>query len=318
MQTRTLGKNLVVSAVGFGCMGLSHANGKATEENEAIAVLQEAYNNGHTFFDTAETYGFPEDPHHNEKLVGKAFKGMRDKVIIATKFGVAFDYEKDPDHPTLILDSRPETIRKSLEGSLKRLQTDYVDLYYQHRIDPNVEPEVVAQTMKELMEEGKIKHWGISMANEEYLRRAHAVCPVTCIENVYSMLSNDESLFNTLEELNIGLVSCCPLAKGFLTGAYKKGQTFEKGDYRNYAGWMSEESYDKNQPIIDLLQELAEKHNATLGQLSMAWMLCKKDYIVPIPGTRKISRVIENSQSSDVILSEEEVKRIDETLEKIK
>ena len=317
MQKRTLGKDLVVSAIGFGCMGLSHANGAPTEEKKAIEIIREAYENGHTFFDAAEIYGFKEDPHHNEKLVGEALKDVRENVVIATKFGVAFDYEKDPDHPELILDSSEASIRKSLEGSLKRLQTDYIDLYYQHRIDPKVEPEVVAGVMKQLIEEGKIKYWGISMANEEYLRRAHAVCPVTCIENVYSMLSHDESLFDTLEELNVGLVSCCPLAKGFLTGKYSKGQKFEKGDYRGYAAWMSDESYDKNQPIIDLLHELAQKHNATLGQISMAWMVCRKPFIVPIPGTRKSERVVENSKASDIVLSSEEVALIDATLEKI-
>ena len=167
MRTRELGRGLIVSAVGLGCMGLSHANGAPTEFNTAVKLLRDAYAAGYTYFDTAETYGFAEDPHHNEKILGEAFRDMRDKVVISTKFGVSFDYSKDPDHPSLILDSKPETIRKAVEGSLERLQTDYIDLYFQHRIDPEVEPEVVAGVMKELMAEGKIRHWGISMTDEK-------------------------------------------------------------------------------------------------------------------------------------------------------
>lgn len=311
METRILGKDLKVSAIGLGCMGLSHANGAPTEENEAVRLLREAVEDGYTFFDTAETYGFKEDPHHNEKLLGKAFSGMRDKLVIATKFGVWFDYNENEYHPKLNVDSRPETIRKSVDESLKRLNTDYIDLYYQHRVDPNVEPETVAEVMAELIKEGKIRHWGVSMADEDYIRRAHAVCPLTASQNVYSLIAPDESLFSTFEELNIGLVSCCPIAKGLLTGAYTKGQEFEQGDYRRGSGWFSDETMDKTQPLLDYLTRLGKEKNATLGQLSLAWMINKKPWIVPIPGTRKSSRLKENAGAGDIRLTAEEVAGID-------
>lgn len=311
METRILGKDLKVSAIGLGCMGLSHANSAPTEENEAVRLLREAVEDGYTFFDTAETYGYKEDPHHNEKLLGKAFHGMRDELVIATKFGVWFDYSENEYHPKLNADSRPETIRKSVEESLKRLNTDYIDLYYQHRVDPNVEPETVAEVMAELIKEGKIRHWGVSMASEDYIRRAHAVCPLTASQNVYSLIAPDESLFSTFEELNIGLVSCCPIAKGLLTGAYTKGQEFEQGDYRRGSGWFSDETMDKTQPLLDYLTRLGKEKNATLGQLSLAWMINKKPWIVPIPGTRKSSRLKENAGAGDIRLTAEEVAGID-------
>lgn len=314
MKKRILGKDLEVSAVGFGCMGLSHANGAPTEEKEAIRLLKEAAEAGYTMFDTAETYGFKADPHHNEKLVGQAFQGMRDKVVIATKFGVTFDYEQGEDRMGLLLDSRPETIRKSIEGSLRRLGTDYIDLYYQHRTDPKVPAEEVAGVMSELIQEGKILHWGISMASEDYIRKAHAVCPVTAVQNVYSMLVPDAALFPVLEELNIGLVSCCPIAKGVLTGKYRKGQEFETGDYRRGSVWFSDETMDNMKPLMELLARLGEEKNATPGQLSLAWMLCKKPWIVPIPGTRKSERLAENAGAADVVLTEQEVRKIDDML----
>lgn len=314
MKKRILGKDLEVSAVGFGCMGLSHANGAPTEEKEAVRLLKEAAEAGYTMFDTAETYGFKADPHHNEKLVGQAFRGMRDKVVIATKFGVAFDYEQGEDRMGLLLDSRPETIRKSVEGSLQRLGTDYIDLYYQHRTDPKVPAEEVAGVMTELIQEGKILHWGISMASEDYIRKAHAVCPVTAVQNVYSMLVSDAALFPVLEELNIGLVSCCPIAKGVLTGKYRKGQEFETGDYRRGSAWFSDETMDNMKPLMELLARLGEEKNATPGQLSLAWMLCKKPWIVPIPGTRKSERLAENAGAAEVVLTEQEVREIDDML----
>ena len=225
MDIRTLGKDLRVSALGLGCMGFSHACGAPTEKGEAIRALVASLGMGYTFFDTAECYG----PYENEALVGEAFAHCRDKVVIATKFGVTHA----PDR-SLLLDSRSETIRRSVEGSLKRLKTDHIDLYYQHRIDPKVPPEEVAETMAALIREGKITHWGISEANEEYLRRAHAVCPVTAIQNRYSMMYRDyEKLFPVLEELRIGFVAFSPLANGVLTGAYSRDSAFEKGtDYR--------------------------------------------------------------------------------------
>lgn len=317
MQKRILGNNLEVSAVGLGCMGLSHGNGEAVDEKEAVKLIREAIDMGYTFLDTAETYGFPEDPHHNEKLVGIATKDIREKVVIATKFGVAFKYDGGREHSGLLLDSRPETIRQSVEGSLKRLQTDYIDLYYQHRVDPHVSPEEVAQVMKELIKEGKIRHWGVSMASADYIRRAHAICPITASQNVYSLVSHDESLFSTLEELNIGLVACCPIAKGLLTGQYHKGEKFEKGDMRNSSSWFSDETMDQYAPLLTYLKELAGELNATVGQLSLAWMINKKPWIVPIPGTRKSARLKENAGAGDLILTFEQVDKIDRLLDKI-
>ena len=212
MSKQMLGQGLEVSAVGLGCMGMSHGNGAPMDERDAVNLLREAVEVGYTYFDTAETYGFAEDPHHNEKLLGEAFEGMRDKVVISSKFGVAFDYSQNVERPPLLLDSRPETIRASIEGTLARLRTDYLDLYFQHRVDPKVPVEEVAGVMSELMAEGKILHWGISMVDEPTLRAAHAVCPVTAVQNLYNLLNADESLFATLDELGIGFVSACPLA----------------------------------------------------------------------------------------------------------
>lgn len=314
MKTRILGKDLTVSAVSLGCMGLSHGNGAATEEAQAIRLLRAAAKLGYTMFDTAETYGFPEDPHHNEKLVGEALREIRNQVVIATKFGVAFEYSGGPLHSGLLLDSRPQTIRSSIEGSLRRLQTDHIDLYYQHRVDPKVSPEEVAGVMKELMQEGKILHWGVSMAGEDYIRRAHAVCRLTASQNVYSLLLHDESLFAALEELDIGLVACCPIAKGVLTGRYQKGEQFAEGDMRNGSPWFSDETMDDCGPLFQYLTELGREKNATAGQLSLAWMLCKKPWIVPIPGTRKSERLKENAGAADLMLTAEQMAEIDRLL----
>ena len=224
MDTRILGKDLTVSAVGFGCMGFSHAYGAPTDERETVRLLRQAAELGYTFFDTAEVYGTPEDPHANERLVGKALAPIRSHVTIASKFGLRFDLESGRIPYPLIPDARPQTIRSSVEGSLRRLRSDHIDLYFQHRIDPAVSPEEVAGVMADLIREGKITHWGISEANEEYLRRAHAVCPVTAVQNRYSMMARRcESLFPVLEELGIGLVAFSPMANGFLTGKYGKG-----------------------------------------------------------------------------------------------
>ena len=234
MQTRTLGKDLQVSAVGLGCMGFSHAYGAPTESGEAVRLLRRAAEMGYTFFDTAEVYGTPEDPHINEALVGEALAPVRDKVVIATKFGLRFDFDSGKVPLPLIPDSRPETIRRSVEGSLRRLRTDHIDLYFQHRIDPQVEPETVAEVMADLIREGKITHWGISEVNEDYLRRAHTVCPVTAVQNRYSMMARQyEPLFPVLKELGVGLVAFSPMANGFLTGSYGKDSRFDpKTDYR--------------------------------------------------------------------------------------
>lgn len=317
METRKLGQDLSVSALGYGCMGLSHAYGEALDEKEAVRVLREAFEAGYTFFDTAEVYGTEDDPHVNERLVGEALKEVRDKVQIATKFGIRFDLASSKRPYPLIPDSRPETICRSVEGSLKRLRTDHIDLYFQHRIDPQVEPEIVASVMADLIKEGKILHWGISEANKNYLRRAHAVCPVTAVENRYSMMVRHyEALFPVLEELGVGLVAFSPMANGLLTGKYGKGEHFDaKVDYRATMPQFTDEAMDQNRALFALLDDLAARKNATPAQISLAWMLCKKPWIVPIPGSRHPERLRENAGAADVMLSHEEVMAIDEALD---
>lgn len=319
MDKRILGEDLEVSAVGLGCMGFSHAYGAPTEDKEAVRLIRRAAEIGYTFFDTAEVYGTQENPHINEELVGEALSGIRDEVVIATKFGLSFDTESGKIPYPLIPDSRPETIRRSVEGSLRRLKTDHIDLYFQHRIDPKVEPEEVAGVMSDLIREGKITHWGISETNEEYLRRANAVCPVTAVQNRYSMMARGyESLFPALEELGIGLVAFSPMANGFLTGKYGKGTKFDpKYDYRASMPQFTDEAAERNRELLQLLSDFAEAKNATSAQISMAWMLCKKPWIVPIPGTRKEERMIENAGAADIKLTEREVKKLDEALDKI-
>ena len=319
MDKRILGKGLEVSAVGLGCMGFSHAYGAPTDREEAISMIHSAYEMGYTFFDTAEVYGSSENPHHNEELVGEALKWVRGQVRIVSKFGIHFDLDSSHVNHPLIPDSRREVIRASVEGSLKRLQTDHIDLYFQHRIDPAVAPEEVAGTMSELIKEGKILHWGISEANEEYLRRAHAVCPVTAVENRYSMMARQyEELFPVLEELGVGLVAFSPLANGFLTGKYGKGVQFDKKyDYRSNMPQFTDEAIEQNQKLLELLHTIAENKSATPAQISMAWMLCKKPWIVPIPGTRKTDRMQENMAAADVKLSAEDIKVLDDALERM-
>ena len=319
MDKRILGEDLEVSAVGLGCMGFSHAYGAPTEDKEAVRLIRRAAEIGYTFFDTAEVYGTQENPHINEELVGEALSGIRDEVVIATKFGLSFDTESGKIPYPLIPDSRPETIRRSVEGSLRRLKTDRIDLYFQHRIDPKVEPEEVAGVMSDLIREGKITHWGISETNEEYLRRANAVCPVTAVQNRYSMMARGyEPLFPALEELGIGLVAFSPMANGFLTGKYGKGTKFDpKYDYRASMPQFTDEAAERNRELLQLLSDLAEAKNATSAQISMSWMLCKKPWIVPIPGTRKEERMIENAGAADIKLTEREVKKLDEALDKI-
>lgn len=317
MDRRVLGKNFEVSSIGLGCMGFSHAYGAPTESREAIRMIRSAFEIGYTFFDTAEVYGTADDPHVNEVLVGEALRGIRSQVQIVTKFGIHFDLtDAQVNHP-LIPDSRPETIRKSVEGSLRRLQTDHIDLYFQHRIDPAVEPETVAGVMADLMKEGKILHWGISEANETYLRRAHRVCPVTAVENRYSMMARQhETLFPLLEELQIGFVAFSPMANGFLSGVYKKGTKFDgKLDYRSNMPQFKDEAMEQNQELLCLLNRMAEEKEATPAQISLAWMLCKKPWIVPIPGTRKPERLRENAGAADIKLTREEVTALDDALE---
>ena len=319
MNTRTLGADLTVSAVGLGCMGFSHAYGAPTEKNEAIRSIRAAYDLGYTMFDTAETYGTAADPHENEKLVGEALKDVRNGVQIVTKFGIRFDETSTAVNKPLIPDARPETIRASVEGSLRRLGTDHIDLYFQHRMDPTVEPEAVAQVMADLIREGKITHWGISEATEDYLRRAHAVCPVTAVQNRYSMMARQyESLFPTLEELGIGFVAFSPMANGLLTACYGKDDKFDSRlDYRSAMPQFTPEAADQNRVLLELLRNLAERKHATPAQISLSWMLCKKPWIVPIPGSRKVERMEENAGAAEVILSPAEVEALDKTLDTI-
>ena len=316
METRTLGKDFTVSAIGLGCMGFSHAYGAPTGHDEAVAAIRQAVEIGYTMFDTAEVNGTADDPHQNERLVGEALAPYRDKVQIVTKFGIHFAESDTPNKP-LIPDARPETIRASVEGSLKRLGTDHIDLYFQHRIDPNVEPEVVAGVMADLMKEGKILHWGISEANADYLRRAHAVCPVTAVENRYSMMARQyEELFPLLEELKVGLVAFSPMANGLLTGRYGKNDRFDpKLDYRSSMPQFTPEAADQNRQLLALLDRLAGEKNGTPAQISLAWMLCKKPWIVPIPGTRRVERMKENAGAADIRLTAAEVAAIDRALD---
>lgn len=319
MKQRILGKGLTVSAVGLGCMGLSHAYGAPTEEKEAIRVLQQAVDMGYTFFDTAEVYGDGEYPHVNERIVGKALRAYGNQVVIATKFGVHHDTTCGIYPYPVVPDARPEIIRKSVEGSLKRLGAECIDLYYQHRIDPKIPPEEVAGVMADLIQEGKIKHWGISETTEDYLRRAHAVCPVTAIENRYSMMArHHEALFPVLEELGVGFVAFSPMANGFLTGQYDKTSTFDPGtDYRATMPQFQADAIDANRELLALLNKTAAEKNATPGQISLAWMLCKKPWIVPIPGSRKPERLAENAGAVEIELTPAEVKALDDALEHI-
>ncbi len=317
MKYRILGKDLKVSAVGLGCMGMSHAYGAPADKKEMTKLLSKAVDIGCNFFDTAEAYGTAQNPYDNEEFLGKALKQYRNHIVIATKFGIHFDEYSLAVNKPLIPNSHPKVIRKSIEGSLKRLNTDHIDLYYQHRNDPNVPIEEVAGVMSELIKEGKITHWGLSEATEQNIRRANAVCPVTAIQNRYSMMARQhEILFHTLEELNIGFVAFSPMANGFLSGKYDKSSKFEKDtDYRNIMPQFQSENIDKNQTLLNLLYQTAVQKNATAAQISLAWMINKKEYIVPIPGTTKLERLAENLAAAEINLSTEEVKALDKALD---
>jgi aryl-alcohol dehydrogenase-like predicted oxidoreductase len=288
MQKRTLGKSgLEVSALGLGCMGLSYGYGPATDRKEAIALIRAAVERGVTFFDTAEIYG----PFTNEDLVGEALAPFRNQVAIATKFGIGHDAGGQQ-----VQDSRPESIRQSVEGSLSRLKVDAIDLYYQHRVDPEVPIEEVAGTMRDLIREGKVRHWGLSEAGVQTIRRAHAVQPVTAVESEYSLWWRrpEEELLPTLEELGIGFVPFSPLGKGFLTGKIDEKTTFDKNDFRNIVPRFTPENRKANLALVELLGQIAKKINATPAQIALAWLLAKKPWIVPIPGTTKLHRLEEN------------------------
>ena len=312
-------RDLAVSPVGLGCMGMSHAYGAPADKKSMRTLLADAVEMGYTLFDTAEIYGTDTNPHDNEELLGEALKPYRDRVVITTKFGLTFDKSHEPGPYPLIPDSKPESIRTALEGSLSRLQTDYIDLYLQHRIDPDVEPELVAETMAQLIQEGKILHWGISETTEEYLRRAHAICPVTAIQNRYSMMARwHEDIFPTLEELNVGFIAFSPLANGLLSDYYTADSKFNPvNDYRAAMPQFSRESFEENEMLFEFIRRLADEKHATPSQISLAWMLCKKPYIVPIPGTRHLCRLKENIGAANINLSTDEVESIDRQLDSI-
>jgi len=306
MQKRKLGKsNLEVSALGLGCMGLSFGLGPAVDREQAIALIRAAYERGVTFFDTAQVYG----PFVNEEVVGEALAPFRDRVVIATKFG--FDF--DAGGKQVGLSSRPDSIRKMTEGSLQRLRVEAIDLYYQHRVDPNVPIEDVAGTIKELIAEGKVKHFGLSEAGVRTIRRAHAVQPVTALQSEYSLFwrEPEEEILPTLEELGIGFVPFSPLGKGFLTGKIDETTTFDKSDFRNTVPRFNPENRRANQALVDLLTTIAAKKKATPAQIALAWLLAQKPWIVPIPGTTKLHRLDENLGAATVDLAPEDLTEIE-------
>jgi aryl-alcohol dehydrogenase-like predicted oxidoreductase len=311
MKKRVLGNSgLEVSMLGLGCMGMSYGYGPAADKKEMIALIHAAVDRDVTFFDTAECYG----PFTNEDLVGEALEPVRDKVVIATKFGFQ---DGDSHKPQ---DSRPERIREVADASLKRLRTDRIDLFYQHRVDPNVPIEDVAGTVGELIQEGKVKHFGLSEAGVQTVRRAHAVLPVTAIQSEYSMMwrQPEEELLSTLEELGIGFVPFSPLGKGFLTGRFDKNATFDSSDFRSIVPRFKPENLDANQVLVKLIQEIAAGKNATPAQIALAWVLAQKPWIVPIPGTTKMHRMEENLGAADVELTTGELQDLNAALDKIK
>lgn len=311
MQKRTLGKSgLEVSALGLGCMGMSIAYGLPADKKEMIALIAKAVERGVTFFDTAEVYG----PYTNEELVGEALAPFRGKVAIATKFGIRIDANGQQ-----VQDSRPEHIRQSIEGSLKRLKVDAIDLYYQHRVDPEVSIEDVAGAVKDLIREGKVKHFGLSEPGVKTIRRAHAVHPVTAVQSEYSLWWRlpEEELLPTLEELGIGLVPFSPLGKGFLTGKIDDKTEFVKTDFRNIVPRFTPEARKANQVLVDLLRTIAERKKATAAQIALAWLLGQRPWIVPIPGTTKLSRLEENIGAVSVELTGDDLREIDSAASKI-
>jgi aryl-alcohol dehydrogenase-like predicted oxidoreductase len=310
MQKRELGKSgLKVSTLGLGCMGMSYAYGEIPDKKEMISLIHSAVERGVTLFDTAEMYG----PFTNEELLGEALAPYRDQVVIATKFGIKMQDGKQ------MQDSHPEQIRKSVVGSLKRLNTDTIDLYYQHRVDTTVPIEDVAGTIKDLIKEGKIKHWGLSEAGVKTIRRAYAVQPVTAVQSEYSLWWRrpEEELLPVLEELGIGFVPFSPLGKGFLAGRFNKDSKFGKSDFRSIVPRFTPEALEANQVLVDLLKKVAEQKNATPGQIALAWLLAQKPWIVPIPGTTKLNRLEENTGAASIVLTSAELNDINSVLEKI-
>ena len=311
MQKRKLGK-LEVSALGLGCMGMSASYGQPPDRKEMIALLRAAVERGITFFDTAEVYG----PFKNEELIGDALSPIRDQVVIATKFG----FKLDATGKQVGVDSRPEHIKEVAEASLKRLKTDVIDLFYQHRVDPNVPIEDVAGAVKDLIQQGKVKHFGLSEAGVKVIRSAHAVQPVTAIQSEYSLFwrEPEEEILPTLEELGIGFVPFSPLGKGFLTGAIKEDTQFEQGDFRNIVPRFAPENRKSNQAIVDVLTKFAQKKKATPAQIAIAWILAQKPWFVPIPGTTKFLRLRENVGAASVELTGDDLREIENAASQIK
>jgi aryl-alcohol dehydrogenase-like predicted oxidoreductase len=306
MQKRTLGQGLQVSALGLGCMGMSQSFPPTPERNDSIALIRAAVERGITLFDTAQVYG----PFDNEEIVGEALEPLRDQVVIATKFG----FELSTGKPTGT-DSHPETIRSSVDDSLRRLRTDHIDLLYQHRVDPNVPIEDVAGTVKELIEQGKVRHFGMSEAGVQNIRRAHAVQPVTALQSEYSLWwrEPEEAILPTLEELGIGFVPFSPLGKGFLTGTISPDTQFESGDFRNTVPRFTDpEARHANLAFVELVQAIGDRKGATPAQVALAWVLAQKPWIVPIPGTTKLHRLDENIAATDLELTRDDLREIDE------
>jgi aryl-alcohol dehydrogenase-like predicted oxidoreductase len=314
MDKRKLGKsNLEVSALGLGCMGMSFSYGPPADKKEMVALIRAAVDRGVTFFDTAEVYG----PFTNEELVGEALAPVRDRVVIATKFG--FNLNPDGSPGWVGLNSRPERIKQVADASLKRLRTDVIDLFYQHRVDPDVPIEDVAGTVKELIREGKVKHFGLSEAGVQTIRRAHAVQPVTALQNEYSLWTRtpEKEVLPTLEELGIGLVAYSPLGKGFLTGKISETTAFDSSDFRNTLPRFTPEARKANHALVDLLAELGKRKKATPAQMALAWVLAQKPWIVPIPGTTKLHRLEENLGAAALELTPEDLREIDRAASKI-
>lgn len=312
MKKRKLGKSgLEVSALGLGCMGMSYGYGPAGDKQEMISLLRQAVERGVTFFDTAEVYG----PFKNEELVGEALAPLRDRVVIATKFG----FKISPKGEQIGVDSRPEHIREVVDASLKRLQIETIDLLYQHRVDTEVPIEDVAGTVKQLIQEGKVKHFGLSEAGVQTIRRAHAVQPVTALQSEYSLWWRrpEEETLAVLEELGIGFVPFSPLGRGFLTGKIDENTSFDKSDFRNTVPRFTADARKANQAVVDLLREIGERKNATPAQIALAWLLAQKPWIVPIPGTRKLERLDENLGAAEVELTSEDLREIDDAAAKI-
>ncbi|HLJ39193.1 MAG TPA: aldo/keto reductase [Steroidobacteraceae bacterium] len=310
VEKRTLGRNLEVSAIGLGCMGLSYGYGPATDRPQALALIRGAVERGVTLFDTAEVYG----PFANEELLGEALAGVRQQVVIATKFGFRIVDGKQAG-----MDSRPEHIREVVEASLERLKTDVIDLLYQHRVDPNVPIEDVAGTVRQLIQDGKIRHFGLSEAGAKTIRRAHAVQPVTALQSEYSLWwrEPEKEILPTLEELGIGLVPYSPLGRGFLTGAINEATRFDANDFRNLLPRFTAEGRKANQTLVDTIRQIAGRKGTTPAQIALAWLLAQKPWIVPIPGTTKLHRLEENLAAADIRLTTEELREIESAVSRI-